>query len=235
LLLPGGQTLHLNGYVHQAQWVLTPRGVAGIPGFAPAAKMPDASVWKVWLVANIKTGEQVILRWCVEETTMSPLPIDVDTRVSLELSEFIESRVNDPDAMQPITLASVRADIAQRLGPDTKEAERLHHFDDGESLLNEIDALIDEYGGDVLAFDFVQAKASEELTAVIEAVANDENRENPPTLENVREAVSAGLAARLVGEGVMEDDEDQTLLAELDELIDRFGVDTPAEVFLRYE
>ena len=47
--------------------------------------------------------------------------------------------------------------------------------------------------------------------------------------------VVAGLGARLVGDGVLEDDEDDGLLAEIEGLIDRFGEDVLAENLLRYE
>lgn len=166
---------------------------------------------------------------------MSSPPIDVSTRVSAELSEMLERQVNDPDVDQPVTLGSVRAFVARQLGPEVKETERLHHFDSGDSLLDELDALIEEYGGDAPAFDFVEPKASEQLSRVIEAVVDDENRENPPSLGTVKDAMIAGLVARLVGEGYMEDDEDETLMAEIEELIARFGTDMPAEGFLRYE
>ncbi len=70
---------------------------------------------------------------------------------------------------------------------------------------------------------------------MIDAVMNDENRENPPTLETVRDAIASGLPARLVGDGVLEDDEDDALLSEIEALIRRYGVDSLAEEFLRYE
>ena len=165
---------------------------------------------------------------------MSDLFVDVSSRVSPELSAVIESLVNNPDAIQPVTLPSVRSYISQGLPEEIRELYRLH-FDGDQTLLSEVDALIEEYGADAPAFDFVEISASEPLSRVIEAVVNDENRENPPTLETVREEMSKGLMARLVGEGVMEDDEDDSLLVEIDELIERFGPDMLAEGFLRYE
>lgn len=159
-------------------------------------------------------------------------PIDVTARVSPQLSELIESRVNDPDAEQPITLAKVRAFIADLLPGPFKAAERLHHFDAGVSVLDELDALIEEYGGDMLAVNFAQESASEPLSRVIDAVVNDENREYPPTLWTVREAMLSGLLTRLVGEGVLDEDEDDTLQEEIDDLIGRFGADALAEGFL---
>lgn len=162
-------------------------------------------------------------------------PIDVAAHVSPQLSSLIESRVNDPDAEGPVTLSAVRIFLAGLLPGDFKEAERLHHIDVSDSLLDELNALIAEYGGDVLAVNFSQASASEPLSRVIEAVVNDENRENPPTLATVRDAMASGLLNSLVGDGVLEEDEDDTLLAEIDDLISRFGTDMLAEKLLHYE
>jgi hypothetical protein len=64
---------------------------------------------------------------------------------------------------------------------------------------------------------------------------NDENRENPPTLGTVRDALASGLSSKLVGDGVLEEDEDDSLLAETEALIQRYGEDALAEQFLRYE
>lgn len=162
-------------------------------------------------------------------------PIDVSVRVSPRLSGLLKSRVDNPECEQPVTLRAVRRFLNDLLPEEFTEAERAHRFDIGESPLDELDALIEEYGGTALAVDFIQVNASEPLSRIIETVLNDENRENPPTLAVIREVLIAGLAARLVGEGVLEDDEDDTLLAEIDTLIEQFGADAPAEDFLRYE
>ena len=45
----------------------------------------------------------------------------------------------------------------------------------------------------------------------------------------------SGLLSRMVGEGALEDDEDDNLQAEIEALIDRFGNDALAESFIRYE
>lgn len=166
---------------------------------------------------------------------MNSNPIDVASRVSFRLSALLRSRVENPDCEQPVTLRSVRRFLADLLPEDFREAEQRHHFDIAESPLDELDALIEEFGGSALAIDFVRASASESLSSAIESVVNDENRENPPTLGAVREAILSGLGARLVGEGLLEDDEDDTLLAEVDSLIEQYGADTLAEAFLRYE
>lgn len=166
---------------------------------------------------------------------MTRNPIDIATRVSPRLSALFRSRINNPACEQPVTLMAVRRFLADLLPDDFKEAEQLHHFDIGESPLDELDALIEEFGATAPAVDFVQASASEPLSRVIEAVVNDENRENPPTLGAIRDALLAGLGARLVGDGVLEEDEDDTLLSEIDALIEHSGADTLAEEFLRYE
>ncbi|MGA8055486.1 MAG: hypothetical protein WCA12_16785 [Burkholderiales bacterium] len=159
-------------------------------------------------------------------------PIDIASRVSPMLSALIESRVNDPEAAEPATLASVRIFVASLLSPGVKESERLHRFDINESVLDELDSLIEEFGGGALAIDFAQHAASEALSRVIEAVMNDDSRDNAPTLETVRDAIVMGLPSSLVGEGALEDDESGTLLAEVDGLIMRFGADALAERFL---
>lgn len=166
---------------------------------------------------------------------MTRNPIDIAVRVSPRLSALLESRVNEPDVADPPTLGSVRAYLASLLPRAFREAEHMHHFDVSESLLDELNALIDEFGKEALAIDFVKSAGSEPLSRVIEAVVNDENRENPPTLGAVREAIMAGIGARLVGDGVLEEDEDDGLLAEIEGLIEHLGEDTLAETLLRYE
>jgi hypothetical protein len=166
---------------------------------------------------------------------MTQNPIDIASRVSPRLSALLSSRANNPECEQPVTLMAVRRFLADLLPDDFKEAERLHHFDVDISILDELDALVEEFGGSALAIDFVQVNASEQLSLAIESVVNDENRENPPTLETIRDALLAGLGARLVGDGVMEDDEDDTLLAEIEALIEHFGADTLAEDLLSSE
>ena len=162
-------------------------------------------------------------------------PIDADVYVSPELSSFIDQQANDPDLEQPLTLSQVRDYLDKLLTEPFTEAEHMHRFDVSDSILDELDTLIDEFGPSALAIEFSQAKASEALSRVIEAVMDDENRENPPTLAEVRAAMANGVAYRLVGEGALEEDEDDTLEEEIEELIERFGADALAEDFLRYE
>lgn len=162
-------------------------------------------------------------------------PIDVSTRVSSNLSALIENRLNNSEPDEYITLAIIRDYLTGLLSTAFTETEHIHHFDVNDSLLDELEALIEEFGETALAQDFVQNSASEPLSRVIDAVINSRDQENPPTLGTIREAIAMGLPARLVGDGVLEEDEDDALLAEIESLIDRHGADALAEEFMRYE
>ena len=159
--------------------------------------------------------------------------IDVETRVSAGLSRFIESLVNDPDREEPPTLNDAR-NVLRAREADAAEAAEMHP-QGRESVLIELDDLIDEYGGDVLALNFVAARASEDLSRVIEAAASGRRLPGQPTLAAVRDAMLHGLTARLAGDGVIESDQDQTLLAEVNALIKRYGRYAAAETFTRFE
>lgn len=159
-------------------------------------------------------------------------PIDIASMVSEDLSQILEGAVNDPDANESPSLGSVRNLIAKTTAGEPFEADRLH-FDQNRSLLEEIDDLIEQFGDEAPAIDFVSVKASEDLTRIIEAIMN--TGASPPTLEVVRNAMQHGLVARLAGEGIIEPDASETLFAEIEALIDRYGKDATAENFLRYE
>lgn len=162
-------------------------------------------------------------------------PIDIASRVSPELSDLIESIINRLESDEPVTLQTVHTFITQELPAEIDEAEHMHYFDTDESLVDELDELIAQFGESAAAVDFVYAFASEPLSRAIETVMDDENRENPATLSQVRTAIIDGLSSRLIGDGVLEDDEADMLLPEIDNLVDRFGGDAPAEWFVRYE
>ena len=162
-------------------------------------------------------------------------PIDVATRVSPNLSALIENRINRSEPGQIVTLETMREFLTSLLSDAFTETEQLHHFDVNESLLDELNALIEEYGETAAAIDFIQKVASEPLSRVIEAAINQRSLDAPPTLESVREAMTSGLTARLVGEGALEEDEDDNLITEIDALISRYGSDALAEEFIRYE
>lgn len=161
------------------------------------------------------------------------LPIDIASMVSEDLSQILEAAVNDPDADESPSLGSVRRIIAKQTVGEEFAADRMH-FDQSRTLREEIDELIEQFGDDAPAIDFVTVKASEDLSLVI-AATMDTGASSPPTLGGVRDAILHGLVARLVGEGEIDPDEDDTLQAEIEALIAHYGQDAPAENFLRYE
>jgi hypothetical protein len=163
-----------------------------------------------------------------------PAPIEPDSRVSEELAAAMEAIANDPDLDEPPTLALVRTKLRQRLAAQGIEATR-HEFGEEQSLYTEIEALIDDYGEDALALEFTTVKASDELSEVIETILDNSEADTLPTLESVRAEMAEGWLARLAGEGVIEPDDEQSLLAEIDALIVRYGPDLPAENLLRFD
>ena len=162
------------------------------------------------------------------------LPIEPESRVSEELAETMEAIVNDPDIEEPVTLALVRDKLREQLAMQGVEAER-HDFGNEESLYAEIEALIDEFGEDAFAADFTTVKASQELSEVIESIQDISEADIAPTLGTVREAMTDGWLAHLVGNGVIEADGEESLLAEIDFLIERYGPDFLAEDALGFE
>ena len=165
------------------------------------------------------------------------LPIEPESRVSEELAEAMEAIVNDPDIEEPVTLALVRDKLREQLatqGIEAEEADR-HDFGNEESLYAEIEELIDEFGEDAFAADFTTVKASQELSEVIESILDNSEADIAPTLETVREAMTNGWLAHLVGNGVIEADGEESLLAEIDFLIERYGPDCLAEDVLGFE
>lgn len=162
-----------------------------------------------------------------------PIPIDADARVSEELSEVMEAMIDNPDFAGPVTLGFVRDKLREAIGAQDREPD-LKPGSEG-SLYAEVDALADEFGEDMLATEFVVTKASESLSELIEAVIDRSDEDVAPTLGDVREAITGGLAAELEGEGILDADEGQPLLAEIDALIERYGADALAENALRFD
>ncbi len=159
---------------------------------------------------------------------------DAASRVSRKLSLLMEEMVGDPDREEPPTLEEIRALVRRRSSPAERRDEA-RHPQQSATMLAEIEDLVDEFGGEALAIDFVAAKASEELSRVIEIAIEQSRLKHEPTLGMVREAMAGGLTARLLGDGTLEPDQDQTLFAEIDVLIERHGSDAIAEEFVRFE
>ena len=156
------------------------------------------------------------------------------TRVSSELSALIETMADDPDRETPPMLEDVRSLVHHRASAADRREETLHPQQRA-SLLAEIDDLVAEFGGDALAIDFIAAKASKQLSRVIELAIEQSRVRHQPTLGMVRDAMAAGLIARLAGDGIIDPDQDQTLIAEIEALIERHGDDAIAEDYIRFE
>jgi hypothetical protein len=162
------------------------------------------------------------------------LSIDVATRVSRELGTVIETMVDDPEREEPPTLEDVRHVVCQMTDVADRWDEAMHP-QERTSVLREIDDLVDEFGGEASAVDFLAVKASEELSRIIEVAMENPLVRHEPTLGAVHDAMANGLMARLVGDGTIEPDQDQTLIAEIDGLVQRYGADAVAEDFIRFE
>lgn len=160
-------------------------------------------------------------------------PIDISSRVSTELTSFIEMILIQLESDEPVTLGAIRTFITYDLPKEMSGSEEMHHFDVDESVIDELDGLIEQFGESALAVDFINATASEALSRVIEAVMDDDNHETP-SLETIKDAMLAGLTSCLIGNGVLEEEEGELLLPEIDSLIERYGADSLAEEHLHY-
>lgn len=156
------------------------------------------------------------------------IPEDVFENTSDELCAVIENVLADEAVDQPATLADVHRAVLAKARSMTAALNRFSP-DQWQRLCEEIESLVDEYGEDALAVRFVKLWASEPLQRLIEA-GLDEIGE--PTLEALFDATERGLLAHLIGQGEIDDDEAQTVVAELSGLIARHGPDALAEEFL---
>jgi hypothetical protein len=157
------------------------------------------------------------------------IPSDVFENASNELSAVISAVLDDEDVAQPANLASVREAVLGRVKTATVPLNRFAS-DELQQLRDEIDALIEEFGEDAQAVRFLKPWASEPLGRLIEAGLDQEGRF---TLGALFEAAERGLLANLISQGEIDDDEAQTVIGELQLLIDRHGADALAEEFVR--
>ena len=81
-------------------------------------------------------------------------PNEAPRRVSPELSAAIERLINDPQRKEMPTLGAVRADL-EMTGLQWSANGELLHPQDRTAQLIELDDLIEQYGKDVSALDFV--------------------------------------------------------------------------------
>lgn len=163
------------------------------------------------------------------------LPADIQETVTRELSNIMEAVIDNYEAQGhgPATLRSVREAMAGGLFEHLAAEGRVRP-EDKANLMLEVEALIDGSGDDALAVRFTRPRASEDLTTVIEAFLDETDEGPPPTLSTVRDAMQQGLLARLVGHGQLDSEDEQSLLDEIDAMIERHGMGALAEEFLHF-
>ena len=152
---------------------------------------------------------------------------DVYQNTSEGLSALIAAVVDDDELAQPATLASVRDAVLSDIKTPTVPINRFSS-EQSQELHDEIDALIDEYGSDALAVRFMQPWVSEPLGRLVAAGLDELGT---PSLGGLLAIAERGLLPRLIAQGEIDDDEAQTVIAELQSLIERHGEDALAEDF----
>jgi len=153
---------------------------------------------------------------------------DVYENTSDALSGVIQKVLDDDEIAQPATLESVREEILSAVHTPTIPLNRFSD-DQMQELRDEIDYLIEEFGNDALAVGFLRPRASQALTVLIEAGID---KLGEPSLAQLFDELESGLLANLIAKGELEDDETQTVIAELQALIDRHGPEAIAEEFI---
>ena len=165
------------------------------------------------------------------------LQTELPGSISLNLAAVIESELEDPEVTEPVTLGSVLAamdrGVVERLIAQGRiEADENALLSESDSVNEELRALIEDFGADQPAEDFLRYRASEDLAVVIEADLDQHDGDQPPTLGSVLDSMTSGLLAELEGVGDFTSDEEQALIAEIQRLIRKHGEDAPAEDFL---
>jgi hypothetical protein len=163
-----------------------------------------------------------------EERPIMTIADDVYENTSDEMSVVIAGVLDDEGIAQPAALEDVRQAILAEVKSATIPLNRFSP-DEWQQLRDEIDNLIEEYGSDALAVRFLRPWASDALGLLIEAGLDELGTS---TLSTLFEAAEDGLLARLIGRGDLDDDEAQTVLSELQDLIRRHGEEALAEDFL---
>lgn len=157
--------------------------------------------------------------------------IDVPGTVSENLHTVIAFELNNPEGEQPPTLGTVLTSMNKGLVSRLIENGKIPRGDDY-TIFEEIRTLIERHGEDALAQDFMRYRASENLAAILQHELDNRESSQPPTLGTVLESMKGGVIAQLIATGEIDPDEDDTLLSEIQWMIDRYGEGAPAEEFL---
>lgn len=164
---------------------------------------------------------------------MEPSP-EIAGEAGPALARVIMILSRRPGTTEPPTLGRVREAIADGLLQRLQERGEVDlDLARAEAVEQEVERLVERFGEDILAEDFVRYRAGPALSEVIRAVMRDhDDPERPPTLAQVAEAMRGGLVARLIGEGALDGDDQRPLDREIEGLIDLHGPAAPAEHYL---
>ena len=160
------------------------------------------------------------------------LPIDIQEKGSAALRTLIDTALDAGDD-EVLSLEGVHAMASAGLLEELAEGGRIDPVE-APGVEAELEALIEEYGGDAPAQSFSRPRASERLSRVLEAAIQAKGFDLPASLADVKAQIDEGLLADLEGRGEIDGDDRQALEAELDELIARNGEDALAETHMRY-
>ena len=161
------------------------------------------------------------------------LDFNLLTTTSHELAVAIRKEMNNEEhPEQPPTLGSMLDSMQKGLYAELVQSSSIDP-DLETSIIEELESLVEHFGDEAPAEDFVAYSATENLTLVIHAMLNNLEPEQPPTLTTLRNSIALGICTQLVATGEIDMDDEHTLIAEVDDLIKLHGEDTPAELFLR--
>lgn len=159
-------------------------------------------------------------------------PTDLGDQVSPALARLLRSVLDDPEREEAATLATAREAVSRGLAATMRERGEL---DAGEpdAVAGELDDLIEEHGDQVALVHLMRVRASGPMSTVIRQLARRSvDPDHPVTLEDVRVELEAGLAAELVGQGLLEPGDEDGLGPELEGLIRMHGEEALAEELL---
>jgi len=156
-------------------------------------------------------------------------PTDLADRVSPALARVVRHVLDDPDRSTEATLGVTRAALSRGLVRRMIEAKELDEHD-RRAVVQELDALIAELGEDIPLVHLLRYRAPGPLSTVIEEVlARQGDQETPVTLAHVREAIAGDLIPGLVGQGLIDPEEDDAIGEQLEDLIRVHGERALAE------
>ncbi len=157
---------------------------------------------------------------------------ELSNTTSYELALAIRQEMNNEKHPQPPTLGSMLVSMRQGLYEELVRSNRIT-VNQENSVIQELERLIEDYGDEMPAEDFVDYSASDDLSAVAHNLLNSQTTTQPPTLTTLRNAITNGLCTQLVANGEIAMDDEHSLITEINELIQLHGEDTPAELFVR--